>query len=120
MNVISETDALASALLRVRGHWVIRDADLARFFGMPRRKLLALVERHHERFPGDFCFVADAAEWAGELETARDTGPESAHVFTEYGVLTAADLLADEWAITIAVELVRTFVRKRRAHEVAT
>jgi hypothetical protein len=53
-----------SAILVLRGHEVLLDAELAALYGVDTRVLLQAVKRNRERFPEDFMIQLTAAEWA--------------------------------------------------------
>lgn len=46
--------SIASRILRVRGHKVMLDADLADLYGVPTKALVQAVKRNRGRFPSDF------------------------------------------------------------------
>jgi hypothetical protein len=50
--------------MTVRGQRVILDADLARIYGVPTRRLNEQVRRNADRFPPDFAFVLTGQEVA--------------------------------------------------------
>lgn len=52
-----------SLILRVRGHAVILDSDLATLYGVTVKRLNQQVTRNKERFPDDFCFRLTSKEW---------------------------------------------------------
>jgi hypothetical protein len=54
---------IANAILLVRGHKVMVDADLASLYGVPTKVLLQAVRRNAERFPEDFMLHLEPAEW---------------------------------------------------------
>ena len=47
----------------IRGHRVILDADLARLYGVPTKRLNEAVHRNPDRFPSDFAFQLIPEEW---------------------------------------------------------
>jgi hypothetical protein len=49
--------AIENMILTVRGQKVILDADLARIYGVPTKRLNKQVRRNADRFPADFAFV---------------------------------------------------------------
>ncbi len=51
------TKPIEQMIITVRGQRVILDADLARIYGMPTRRLNEQVRRNTDRFPPDFAFV---------------------------------------------------------------
>ncbi len=85
-------EQIANAILVVRGHRVMLDADLAGLYGVETRALVQALKRNAERFPEDFCFQLEAEE----LEVLRSQtvisiprrggGRTAPYVFTEQGV----------------------------------
>ena len=53
---------IESRILTIRGQKVILDADLARIYGVPTKRLNEQVKRNSKRFPDDFVFQLTAAE----------------------------------------------------------
>ena len=51
-------------IMTIRGQRVILDADLARVYGVPTRRLNEQVRRNTDRFPPDFTFVLTGQEVA--------------------------------------------------------
>jgi hypothetical protein len=47
---------IEQTILLIRGQRVILDADLARLYGVPTKRLNEAVRRNAERFPDDFAF----------------------------------------------------------------
>jgi len=57
-------ERIQRAILVVRGHKVILDADLAALYDVPTKRLNEQVKRNHDRFPPDFTFVLTREEHA--------------------------------------------------------
>jgi hypothetical protein len=55
-------ERIANAILVIRGHNVMLDADLAGLYGVPTKVLLQAVRRNAERFPEDFMFELEPEE----------------------------------------------------------
>ena len=55
-NAIVPVERVERAILVIRGHKVILDADLAAFYGVTAKRLNEQVKRNIERFPEDFMF----------------------------------------------------------------
>ena len=76
----------------IRGEKVIVDADLARFYGVPTKRLNEQVKRNLRRFPEDFMFRLTPEERAevvarcDHLSTLRFS-KALPHAFTEHGAL---------------------------------
>jgi hypothetical protein len=56
--------AVGLAILTIRGHNVLLDADLAGLYGVGTRVLNQAVRRNSERFPADFMFQLTTREAA--------------------------------------------------------
>jgi hypothetical protein len=124
-------DDITILIVVVRGKRVILDADLARIYGVPTKRLNEQVRRNTERFPPDFAFVLTeqevtnlksqfATSSAGLNRSQFATG--STHggrrklpmVFTEHGAIMAANVLRSKRAIQMSVFVVRAFIRMRQ------
>ena len=107
-------------IVRVRGHKVLFDADLAVLYGVDTRVLVQAVKRNASRFPPDFMFRLDAEE-ATRLRSqivisngrARGGRRHSPYVFTEQGVAMLSSVLRSPRAIQANVQIMRAFVRLR-------
>jgi hypothetical protein len=119
--VKSNAEQIQRAVRRVRGQNVIIDTDLAALYQVPVKALNQAVARNRERFPPDFMFRLTRAEAAGlrsQIVTAkrgrggRRTTP---YAFTEQGVAMLSSVLRSSRAIRVNVEIMRAFVRLRRA-----
>jgi hypothetical protein len=130
---------LEPLIFTVRGHRVILDADLARLYSVTTKALNQAIQRNAERFPADFGFRLSYPEFAdlrSQFATSNPQPPvteEQKHmwsqivttsqkyrrrqlrpwVFTEHGVLMAANVLRSQRAIHMSVFVVRAFVRLR-------
>jgi len=130
MTLLPDVDAIGSAIHVIRGQRVMLDADLARLYGVPTKRLNEQVGRNLARFPADFVFRLEPAEWTGEMwsqiaTTSRGTNSEGSRgkrrddqpplAFTEHGCLMAANVLRSGRAVEVSVLVVRAFVRMRSA-----
>ncbi len=100
---------------------MILDSDLARLYGVTTRRLNEQVRRNSGRFPPDFFFELsekEADSLRSQFATAKK-GRGGRHnlpsAFTEHGAVMAANVLNSEQAVTMSVEIVRAFIRLRRA-----
>ncbi len=131
------TLSIEPLIVRVRGHRVILDADLARLYGVTTGALNQAVKRNAERFPQDFAYQLNAAEAANlksqivisslqgidsvVKKSNRSQNVTGSHggrrqlplVFTEHGALMAANVLRSEQAVQMSVFVIRAFVRMR-------
>ena len=71
-------EQIANAILVVRGHRVMLDADLAGLYGVETRALVVqALKRNAERFPEDFCFQLEAEELGASRSANCDLNPEA-------------------------------------------
>ncbi|MBI4706196.1 MAG: ORF6N domain-containing protein [Deltaproteobacteria bacterium] len=107
------------AIVTLRGHKVLLDADLAALYGVETRRLNEQVRRNIDRFPEDFVFRLSAQEFEdlkSQLATSRGGWGgkrKLPFVFTEHGALMAASVLSSPKAIDMSILVVRAFVKLR-------
>jgi hypothetical protein len=103
----------------IRGHKVLLDSDLAKFYGVSTGHLNERVRRNRGRFPPDFMFAlspgeAEALRSQIAISKARRGGRRYLpSVFTEQGVAMLSSVLNSERAIQVNIAIMRTFVRLR-------
>lgn len=117
---VTGLDRLAQMVHVVRTHRVMLDSDLGRLYGVPTKVLVQAVKRNAERFPADFMFRLSDPETAGlrsQIVTANGRGGRrtAPFVFTEQGVAMLSSVLRSVRAIQVNIEIMRVFVRLRRA-----
>jgi len=112
--------AVESRIHELRGQRVMLSSDLAELYGVPPSALVQAVKRNAGRFPSDFMFQVTRQEltnlksqsvissWGG----ARRAMP---YAFTESGVAMLSSVLRSRKAVAVNVEVIRAFVRLRRA-----
>jgi hypothetical protein len=139
MTQLPGTDSIEGSIHVIRGQRVMLDADLARLYGVPTRRLNEQVRRNDSRFPPDFMFQLTAAEWSTmnlsqiatglqcttrtSLNRLQNASGSQRHrdparlplAFTEHGCLMAANVLRSGQAVEVSVLVVRAFVRMRSA-----
>jgi len=109
-----------SLILRVRGHAVILDSDLAALYGTTTKRLNEQVKRNSERFPDEFVFQLTEKEWKNlrsQFATSRTSHGGRRYmpyVFTEHGALMASNVVNSELAIKMSIAVVQAFVKMRR------
>jgi phage regulator Rha-like protein len=113
-------ERIERAILIVRGHKVMLDADLAALYGVETRVLVQAVKRNPERFPKDFMFQLtnqEFATWRSQIvmsnPRARMGLRRPPYAFTEHGALMAATVLNSPRAVEMSLYVVRAFVRMR-------
>ena len=107
------------AILAIRGHRILLDADLAPLYGVSVKALNQAVRRNKLRFPDDFMFqlTADEAKnLRSQIVTSSSWGGRRylPLAFTEQGVAMLSSVLRTEQAALVNVEIMRTFVRLRQ------
>ena len=113
------------------------DNDLAELYGVETKRLTEAVKRNLDRFPDDFMFQLDAAEFAtlrsqsatsNEEDPAQDQNLSSQsatssgrggrrhqpYVFTEHGVAMLSSVLRSKRAVAVNIEIIRAFALLRR------
>ena len=113
-------EAIASRILTLRGQRIIVDADLAALYGVPTKRLNEQVRRNLTRFPADFMFMLEAAEWESLRSQIATLKPGRGqhrkylpYAFTEHGAIMAATVLNSPHAVDVSVYVVRAFVQLR-------
>lgn len=114
-------ERIAQAILVLRGHRVLLDAELAALYGVSTKRLNEQVKRNAERFPADFMFQLTMDEGAGlrsQIATSKTSASRGGrrylpYAFTEHGAIQAANVLNSPRAIEMSVYVVRAFVQLR-------
>jgi len=93
-----EIEPVKSLIHLIRGQRVILDADLARVYGVPTKRLNEAVKRTLERFPSAFAFLLKPQEVASlrsQIATSKGRGGRRyiPRAFTEFGAIMAANVL---------------------------
>ena len=106
----------------VRGQKVMFDRDLAELYGVLTKRLNEQVRRNSGRFPEDFMFQLSKNEfenWKSQFATSNLNVKmglrKRPYAFTEQGVAMLSSVLHSDRAAQVNVEIIRTFVRLRKA-----
>ena len=118
---LTPVERIERTIVRLRGHNVILDADLADLYGVTTRRFNEQVKRNVRRFPEDFMFQLTQEEYA-DLRSQIATSSSAAHggrrhlpfVFTEHGAIMAASVLNSPRAVQVSILVVRAFVGLRQ------
>jgi len=95
------------------------DRDLALLYGVPTKVLNQAVRRNISRFPEDFMFQMNDAEfdhWKSQIVTSNSERMglrKRPLVFTEQGVAMLSSVLKSERAIMVNIQIIRTFTKLR-------
>jgi hypothetical protein len=120
MKQLIPTERIQQQIYMIRGHRVMRDADLAKLYGVPTKVLLQSVKRNRARFPEDFMFQLSPQElqnWRSQFVTSNLADKmglrRSPFVFTEPGVAMLSSVLRSARAIQVNIAIVRAFIQLR-------
>jgi hypothetical protein len=113
-------EQIARAILVLRGHRVLLDAELAALYGVTTKRLNEQVKRNAARFPADFIFRLTPTETVALNRSQNATGSQkhrdprfAPYAFTEHGAIMAATILSSPRAVEMSVYVVRAFVQLR-------
>jgi hypothetical protein len=113
-------EKISGAILWLRDHRVILDADLAALYGVTTKRLNEQVKRNAARFPEDFMFRLSAQETDALNRSHFATGSQKHRdprfppfAFTEHGAIMAATVLNSPRAVEMSLYVVRAFVQLR-------
>ncbi len=131
MNVIR---SIQNRIYEIRGERVMLDFDLAQLYEVSTKALNQAVKRNSKRFPKDFMFRLNDAEWESirsqaVTASASTSGMRSQTVtasqskrnagvnpyaFTEQGVAMLSGILNSDKAINMNIAIMRAFVEIRQ------
>ncbi|MDO8545269.1 MAG: ORF6N domain-containing protein [Opitutaceae bacterium] len=91
-------------IFSVRQLNVVLDAEVAKLYGVPTKRLNEAMRRNRDRFPPDFSFqltVKELASLRSQIATSNGRGGRRylPRVFTEHGALMAATILNSRNAV---------------------
>jgi len=118
MKDIVPIETIASKIYLIRGIKVMLDRDLAELYGVETRVLKQAVKRNSKRFPSDFMFQLTKDEFQhlrSQIVTSSWGGTRYLPTaFTELGIAMLSSVLRSEQAITVNIEIMRTFAKMRQ------
>lgn len=118
--ILIPIERIEKAIYLIRGEKVMLDRDLATLYGVATKVLKQAVRRNIARFPDDFMFVLNPAEfqnWRSQFVTSKADRKGLRYApmaFTEHGILMLSTVLSSERAIQVNIEIMRAFVRLRQ------
>ena len=111
-------DKIEDMVYTIRGIQVMLDRDLAEIYGVETKRLNEAVRNNPDKFPDDFTFELDNAEFSNlqsKISTANLSKVRSnPKIFTEQGVSMLSAVLRSDIAIDISVKIIRTFVSMQK------
>jgi hypothetical protein len=103
----------------LRGKKIMIDRDLAELYGVSTAALNQAVKRNIDRFPEDFIFEFSKEEkdwWRSQFVTSKEAWGGTRHIplaFTEQGIAMLSSVLRSKRAVSVNVQIMRTFIRLR-------
>lgn len=121
MSNIIPAEHIVNKIYLFRGVKVMLDSDLAELYGIEIRVLNQAVKRNIDRFPADFMFQLTKDEYESLrsqiviLETGRGQHRKfMPFVFSEHGILMLSNVLNSKRAISVSIQIIRTFAKLRQ------
>ncbi len=118
-NSILATQDIENRIFTIRTLQVMIDRDLAKLYGVEKKRLNEQVKRNQERFPASFRFQLTDKE-KDELVANCDRFKTLKHssvnpyAFTEQGVAMISAVLRSETAVKVSVQIMNAFVSMRK------
>lgn len=119
MNDVIPHERIENRIFVIRGVKVMIDRDLAELYGVKTMVLNQAVRRNSERFPEDFMFQLTKEEMGTLISQIVISKPgrggvrKPSLVFTEQGVAMLSSVLRSKKAVTINIQIMRTFMKMR-------
>jgi len=119
MSEIIPQEIINSKILIIRGKKVMLDRDLAGLYGVDTRALNQAVRRNRNRFPEDFMFQLTKEEmdnWKSQIVISNKDKMglrKRPYAFTKNGVAMLSSVLNSERAISVNIQIMRTFTKLR-------
>jgi len=117
---IVHEDVIHECIYVIRGVKVMFASNLAKLYGVETGQLNQAVKRNLVRFPEDFMFQLNEAEfgnWKSQIGISNSSVKmglrKKPYVFTENGVAMLSDVLRSSRAIKVNISIMRTFNRMR-------
>ncbi|MBT3303641.1 MAG: ORF6N domain-containing protein [Bacteroidetes bacterium] len=114
--IVLADEIIMTKILKIRDKKVIIDRDLAELYDVSTKRLNEQVKRNIKRFPAHFMFELTKTEKdevvaiCDHLESLKYSS-FSPRVFTEYGILQAANVLNSDRAILMGNRIIEIFVK---------
>jgi hypothetical protein len=119
----TEIEGIEEQIKVIRGFSVLLDIELAKLYGVTPSALIQAVRRNRDRFPEDFLFQLTKQELTNLKSQSVISSLPRGHggrrhrnwAFTEQGVAMLSSVLRSRTAVRVNIEIMRAFVRLRRA-----
>lgn len=115
---IITSEILMSKIFLLRNQKVMLDRDLAELYGVKSIRLREQVKRNIVRFPTNFMFQLNEKEIdfmvsQNAIPSKQYLGGSNPFAFTEHGILMLANVLKNEKAIIISIQIIELFIQMR-------
>jgi ORF6N domain len=118
MTDLIRPEGIEHFIFLIRDQRVMIDRDLATIYGVETKYLNRQVKRNPSRFPPEFMFQLGERE-RDELVTnwhrfsTMKHSSQMPYAFTEHGIAMLSTVLNSEQAITMSIQIIKTFIRFR-------
>jgi hypothetical protein len=117
IEIIAE-NTIENKIINVRGRKVMLDKDIAQLYKVKPIALRQQVKRNLDRFPEDFMFTLTESEIQvmvsqNVIPSKKYLGGSSPYVFTEQGIAMLSSVLTSTNAISVNIQIIRTFTKLR-------
>ncbi len=115
---IVPSERIEKRIFWLRGEKVMLDSDLAELYEVLTGNLNKAVKRNIERFPADFMFQLSKEEFDGlmfqsGISKGRGGKRKLPYAFTEPGVAMLSSVLRSNRAVSVNIQIIRTFIALR-------
>jgi len=116
--IIVPSEVISSKIYLIRGEKVMLDRDLAELYDVKAIRLREQVKRNTDIFPEHFMFQLTDTEVEimvsqNAIPSRRHLGGTLPYVFTEHGILQAANVLTSSRARQMSIKIIEVFVKMR-------
>ena len=111
-------NTIESRIFTFRSQKIMVDRDLAELYEVETKRLNEAVKRNIERFPLDFMFKLTKEEFSqlvaicDRFKTLKHSS-STPNAFTEHGIAMLSSVLKSKRAVTINIEIIKTFIKLR-------
>ncbi len=117
IEIIAE-NMIENKIINVRGRKVMLDKDIAQLYKVKPIALRQQVKRNSDRFPEDFMFTLTESEIQimvsqNVIPSKKYLGGSLPYVFTEQGIAMLSSVLTSTNAISVNIQIMRTFSKLR-------
>jgi len=118
MSNLVPVEIIAEKIFLIREQTVMLDRDLAELYRVPTGRLNEQVRRNLKRFPEEFMFQMSMEEFKNlksQFAISSWGGTRKVpFVFTEHGIAMLSSVLNSDRAISVNIQIIKTFIKMRR------